>query len=190
MTLRCIAQWSSRPAAACALLCAAAVFPASAKQPARPDFAALFPQAADAPHVDRDGVSVRWSRRGSVRVDMVRFTPQPGLSQAVATSWCGITLSRPHVSSQAVITIGAGVTQALSCDGIADIGSASSKRGPARIALVYRTRSPNAAALTPVIVSLLPNGGIWQVDEVLSDKAGQLPGSISLSRLRRFLATR
>ena len=153
-----------------------------------PEFASLFPQAADTPKPDRPEIALKIRGLGLTHVSTVRFTPHPGLSQAVVTTWCGVVVREGSAPAKPIVTIGVASTEALSCDGLAEIGDVSSAAVPARLGLVYRTRSANAVSLTPLIVVRDSRSGEWRIDQTLSDEISQQRGKASLKAIRGFLS--
>jgi hypothetical protein len=147
---------------------------------AAPDLTTLF-HDADKP-AQPDGTPVTLHTDGiAVVAQSVRFSPRPGLTDARNTLWCGVTLETDGQARQVITTIGTGDTEALSCDGLDQIGTLSSKGGHARLALLYRTRSPSASGLTPIVLSK-SNG--WTIDEAASRRMAELPGKLTLGRMQ------
>lgn len=146
-----------KPAASAPAAAPPAVF-ADAAGPARPDHA---PQA----------LVLTGGRKATL--SSWRFEPAPGRSEARDTYWCGVQLD-----GQALTVIGVGVTEAVSCDGLAAAGAVSK----GRIGLIYRTSSPNADSLTAVV--LAPAGGAWAVDEDLTERLSETSPA-TLAALRK-----
>jgi hypothetical protein len=150
----------------------------------------LFPSAAATPKADHAPVTVKLGKEDSVALTPVRFAPAPGQSQAVNTNWCGVILRSPGFPPQGTVTIGTGSTEALSCNGVDEIGVVPASGSSARIGLIYQTTSPNASSRTPVILVRDPKSRRWTVADELSEKMAELPGRASLASLRRALAAR
>lgn len=153
-----------------------------------PEYASLFPQAAGAPIPDRREVAFKIQGLGQVHVSAVRFAPKPGLSQAAVTTWCGLVVKERSAPAKSFVTIGMASTETLSCDGLAEIGDVSSPVVPARLGLVYRTRSANAVSLTPLVILRNASTGAWEINQSSSEAISQLRGKASLKLIRRFLA--
>lgn len=151
------------------------------------DLQGLFPDAAGPPVLDRS-VAVRLGGGRTVRLASVRFAPAPGRSEAVNTTWCGLVVQAAGRADQGVVVIGAGPTEALSCDGLKDAGPLPPSGGSPRIGLVYKTSSPNAAGLTPSVLVWERASGQWRQDERATDRLSGLAGAPTLDRMRAALS--
>lgn len=65
---------------------------------------------------------------------------------------CGLFLQRGADDAQALVTVGIGQTEALSCGGLRDVETVKASDGTEMIGAIYGFRSPNAAFDGPVIV--------------------------------------
>jgi hypothetical protein len=112
-----------------------------------------FADAGSRPRLDRSAQAFTLADGTKVELSSWRFEPAPGRSKARNTYWCGVA-----VDGEALTVIGVGLTETVSCDGLADAGALPK----GRIGLIYRTSSPNAQSLTSVILTKV--GGTWAVD--------------------------
>ena len=148
---------------------------------------ALFPEAKAPLTADGPPKVLTLGGSDTVEVTAWRFTPLPGLSQAATTKWCGVVLHADASESQALVTIGVSFTEALSCRGLADIGVVPAKGAAARIGLLYRTASPNAEVVTPVVLMRDPASSTWSVDATASQRLTRSRQVPTLATMRRDL---
>lgn len=150
----------------------------------------LFPDALTAPVPDRPPVTIRLGGNEDVLVTSVRFEPRPDRTQARNVFWCGVTVAEAGAAAQPIVTIGTGNTEALSCDGMAEIGEVPGPKDGRAIGVVYRARSPNTEVLTAIILVRRGADRTWVLDENLSERMVQRPGLLSLSGIRAALRPR
>ncbi|MFL5286863.1 MAG: hypothetical protein ACJ8AW_39305 [Rhodopila sp.] len=149
--------------------------------------AILFPDAQGPLKPDGDARRVSLGGTDTIEIQPLRFTPLPGHSVALNTTWCGVVLRDPSGVAQGVVTIGTGITDVLSCGHLLEAGALPPAGGVARLGLVYRTASPNASVVTPVVLARPGPGAPWAVDADLSQRLTLLPGTASLARIRQAL---
>ena len=123
-----------------------------------------------------------------VRLRPVRYAPRPGMSEWAAQFRCGVVLETPGAAPFGIETIGSGETEALSCDGLAEAGAIATKRDGLLVALVYRTRSPNVADRTLVLLRRGKGAATWIIDDPLSARMTTSLPRLSLPNIRRALA--
>ncbi len=155
-----------------------------ARSTAPDDLAAMFP-AAQAPISADRTLSVAMSS-GGMTLASYRFSPKPGQSSHFNAMWCGLTLQAKDHVAQAVVTIGQGDFETLSCDGLAQAGAMPAKGTAPRLGLIYRTRSPNFASTTPVVLVDNPGSG-WTVDDSVNPALNALTKTPTLPLMRQAL---
>jgi hypothetical protein len=150
-------------------------------------WADLFPDAREPLKPDGDTRRVSLGGTDAIEIQPVRFTPLPGHSVALNTTWCGVVLRDPSGAAQGVVTVGTGITDVLSCSHLLEAGALPAAGGVARLGLVYRTASPNAAVVTPIVLARPGPGAPWAVDADVSQRLTLLPGTASLARMGQAL---
>jgi hypothetical protein len=110
---------------------------------------------------------------------------KPFTQATTRTRQCGVRIEGPGRKSQTITLIGEGETEAMTCGGIKAFGRLLLKDGKPRIALLYRTYSPNAAGQTWRFLVRQPAG--WVEDDVTNMRLTALPEIATIGRLRRVL---
>jgi hypothetical protein len=145
----------------------------------------LAPAFADVASATQDGKTRSLAKRGAatLRVSSYRLTPARGASADATAMWCGVRVSAAGAPEATLVTVGRGPLEALSCDRLREAGDIPARAGERRVALIYDARSPNAASRA---VAILTNDGSagWRLDEAATERAGALPGTATLRRLR------
>jgi hypothetical protein len=172
-----------RPAAAAVILVFAA---ASGPAGNTTGCLSLFPDAQMPLKPDGGAQTISFDTAGTIEIDPVRFAPLPGHSVAFSTTWCGVVL-RQAGERQGVVTVGTGITDALSCGHLLEAGALPEAGETLRLGLVYRTASPNASVITPIVLARRGRGALWAVDADVSQRLTLLPGGVSLDGMRRAL---
>ncbi len=85
---------------------------------------------------------------------------------------------------QAIIVIGIGDTETVSCDHLADVGPMPSVRGEPRVGFVYKTHSPNSPSIDAAIIVLNPATKKWQLDAKATDIVENLNTNLTLPSMR------
>ena len=157
-------------------------------QSSKLDVSVLFPDAS--PPIRQDGEPRPLKSHEAIDIVLVsyRFKPSLGLSEAIDTTWCGMVLRDARRPPVGLVTIGKGFTEALTCIGLSEAGTVPSLGDVARIALVYRTASPNAAGSTPVILIRDPSSHVWSIDTALSQQLAEDAEPATLASIRRALS--
>jgi hypothetical protein len=146
----------------------------------------LFPDARMPLKPDGEARTVSLGPAETIEIQPLRFAPLPGRSVTLNTTWCGVVL-REAAAAQGVVTVGTGITDALSCGHLLEAGPLPASGGSSRLGLVYRTASPNASVITPIVLARPGRGAPWAVDADLSQRLTLLPGAASLARMRQAL---
>ena len=129
--------------------------------------AASTPKPAEQPSVTTDDLEARFgARAGSLTVAAQSTVRFDGIGEVAVTPVkyelpdtqgvffrCGLFLQREGAAGQALVTIGIGETEALSCGGLRDIGGLSAADGKKMIGAIYGIRSPNFSADGPAIIA-------------------------------------
>ena len=178
---------------ACAALLLGSTVAASLAARGEPGAAAAsatsFPEASGPLWLDRR-IALHVPRGETLTLVSLRFAPAAGRTEAVNTIWCGVTIEARDTPPAPLIAVGEGATEAVSCDGLEAAGTMPpGDDGAPRIALLYRTHSPNAAGITPVVLAKNlgePRG--WGIDDAMTARVSELPGRPTLGRLRQALA--
>jgi hypothetical protein len=151
------------------------------------DGPSLFPDARMPLKPDGGPRTVALGPAETIEIQPLRFAPLPGHSVALNTTWCGVVLREAAAAAQGVVTIGTGITDALSCGHLLEAGALPASDGSSRLGLIYRTASPNASVTTPIVLARPGQGAPWVVDTALSQRLTLLPGVASLARMRQAL---
>jgi len=124
---------------------------------------------------------------GHIVVHPIIFVPQPGLTAGFKPRWCGVAIVENKRPPIGLVTIGAGPTDTVTCDGILNARLITLHKGRPLIYLLYRTASPNASGKTPVILRRDRESHKWVVDEQLTVEIGEVEDLQTLPRIRQWL---
>jgi hypothetical protein len=136
-------------------------------------------KAVGAMRADGPSATLTFPDRVSVRV-------KPFTQATTRTRQCGVRIEGPGARVQTMTLIGDGETEAMTCGGIKAFGRLMLRDGRQRIALLYRTYSPNVAGQTWTILLRQPSG--WTDDTVTGRRLDDLPEMATVDRLRRALS--
>ena len=123
-------------------------------------------------------------------VSSVRFEPE---NTYLHNSFsCGLVFTDETGKQQALITVGEGVTEVLSCNGLVEFGpvytnSAAAISHTDRLGLIYNYQSPNASFKGGLVVSYNKKDRVWYVDELLSTEEVVSEQASSLAILQKLL---
>ncbi len=157
--------------------------------PPPPDPAAMFPDAAGPAKPDGDPRPLQGGRSNERVLLSYRFKPLPDRTEAVGAIWCGAVLRDPPRPPIALVTIGKDFTEALSCAGLSAAETMPPSGAAARIALLYRTASPNASGTTAIILVQDPSTQAWSVDAALSQRLADSAEPTTMAAIRRALTS-
>jgi hypothetical protein len=175
--------------AALALL---SMVPASSSkaQPAIPEAQRLFPDAGSGFAADGRQVTLRPDGTVPVTLRSYRFEPIPGRAETLNAFWCGLVLDSGNGASQAIVTIGSGFSETLSCDRLVESAAMPPAGNVPRLGLIYATRSPNASGRTPLVLRWDEANRRWAIDEPLSTELDDRLDPRTLARMRAMLLQR
>ncbi|MEM6662227.1 MAG: hypothetical protein AAF666_08620 [Pseudomonadota bacterium] len=103
----------------------------------------------------------------AVEVLPVRYEPPEGEGFMAVSFRCGLVITLPGQEPQAVVTVGTGSTEVLSCDGLTAIDVVAGK--VPMIGTIYRFRSPNVTFPGPVIVRWDEPSKRFVVDDAMGE---------------------
>jgi len=115
--------------------------------------------------IEKDGASTFYftlSTSNSFEILAVRFEPKGSYGYR-----CGLVILSIHNIMQKLTTIGKGITEVLSCDGIVSMGIITSSDKHKHLGLIYDLRSPNVEFRSGIILSLDKKTQKWMVNEEL-----------------------
>ena len=148
------------------------------------ELATMFPTAQAPISTDRTLSLVTPS--GELTLTSFRFAPKPGQSSHFNAMWCGLTVQAKDRASRAIVTIGRGDFETLSCDGLTQAGVMPAKGSMPRLGLIYRTRSPNFASTTALVLVDDPVES-WIVDASVNNALNALTQTATLPLMRKAL---
>ena len=120
-------------------------------------------------------------------VTALRFEAPEGEGFMAVSFRCGLVIEPADRPAQAIVTVGTGITEALSCDGLRELELLEGPGGAPLIAALYDFRSPNATFTGPIVLSR--SDGQWQLDAALMEDLDQFAPIETLSTLTQALTS-
>ncbi len=127
-----------------------------------------FSAKSGALYIDNSALVKSISLEPPFKVIPVRYEPQ---SSYLPNGFrCGLVF-KSEGNEQALVTVGEGITEVLSCDGVIEIGQLklnSYGNSSSHLGLIYGYRSPNTSFNGGLVVSYDADKQSWYVNEELS----------------------
>lgn len=148
------------------------------------DLRRLFPNATT---IGEQAPVLRLPDAGQVLiVRSIRFEPRSPDTPLRNAFRCAVVIEGGG-ARQAIVTIGEGWTETLSCDDFIEGDLVPNRNGTARLVLIYATRSPNAEGRTAVILTRRLNTPAWSVDERVMERLSEASEPASVKSVKAAL---
>ncbi|MGH1439093.1 MAG: hypothetical protein ACRBBR_03185 [Cellvibrionaceae bacterium] len=119
---------------------------------------------------------------GTFKVLPARFEP---IETPFYNSYrCGLVFIADEGARDTLITVGVGMTEVLSCDGLIEMGTLEDGNGTKHLGMIYHFRSPNVDFKGPLVVSMNAKDNSWYVNEKLSADASATEAITTINALK------
>lgn len=119
---------------------------------------------------------------GELKVLPARFEP---IETPFYNSYrCGLVFISDEGARDTLITVGVGMTEVLSCDGLIEMGTLEDGNGTKHLGMIYHFRSPSVDFKGPLVVSMNAKDNSWYVNEKLSTDASATEAITTINALK------
>jgi len=119
---------------------------------------------------------------GTFKVLPARFEPME--TPFYSSYHCGLVFISDEGARDTLITVGVGMTEVLSCDGLIELDTLEDGNGTKHLGMIYHFRSPNVDFKGPLVVSMNAKDNSWYVNEKLSSDASASEAITTIKALR------